>query len=239
MTFTLNPDDPILNPSLWIGSFELREPVTTLTDFLTAMVSLSVVIYFLRYKGERNKNFNLYLIYFICFAISMTSAAWLGHGLQAYISPKFKMIGWTLSAIGFTSLLFASVNQIENKLGEKGVKLFKLFIIMKLLIFFGLIINPSTSSFKLVQLNSTLDVICLALPLHILNYKWNKSRGSLRVIGTFIYAIIPGLVYNNQLSIDKWFNYHDISHVLMAFFIFLMSFGAFELSTNKSASTNV
>ena len=239
MRFTPNPDGPILNPSLWLGSFELREPVTSLTDFLTATVSACVVIYFLRYKCERNKNFNLYLIYFLCFALSMTSAAWLGHGFQAYLSPRWKMIGWLLSSIGFLSLLFASVNQIEDKLGDKGVKIFKSLLVLKLIVFFGLVINPSTSNFELVQLHSAIDVVCLALPLHLLNYKWNKSKGSLRVVWAFIYALIPGVIYSNQLSIGKWFNYHDISHVLMAFFIFLMSYGAFELSTNKSGSTNV
>lgn len=239
MNFIPNPDDPILNPSLLLGSFELREPVTTLTDFLVAITSGIILVYYLRYKGEKNKNFNLYKFYFLCYAIGMTSAAWLGHGFQAYISPKWKMIGWIMSSIAILFFLFASLNQIENKLGIKGVKLFKTILVIKLLLFVGLILNPSTSSFKIVQIHSTIDLVGLVLPLQFLNFRWNKSKGSLKIVGAIIYAVIPGIIYSNQISFSKWFNYHDISHVMMAIFIFLMFRGAFELSTNKNSEFGV
>jgi len=41
------------------------------------------------------------------------------------------------------------------------------------------------------------------------------------------------LVYNNQLSGGQWFNYHDISHVLMATFMFLMYRSVRELAFIK------
>lgn len=233
MKFTVNPDDRILNPSLWLGSFELREPVTTLTDFLVAITSACILIYYLKWKGYKNKNFNLYKIYFLCYTIGMTSAAWLGHGFQAYISPRWKMIGWLLSSVGLMCFLFASINQIEDKLEKKGVTIFKSILVIKLIVFFGLILNPSTSSFKLVQLHSTIDIIGLALPLHLLNYKWHKAKGSLIIVGAFIYAILPGIIYSNQISVSRWFNYHDISHVLMAIFIYLMFRGTFLLATQE------
>lgn len=239
MHFTPNPNDPLLNPSVWFGSFELREPITSLTDFLIALTSFSIIIIFSRYKGKKTENFDLYKLYFWCSVIGMTCAAWLGHGLQAYISPSWKMIGWIMSALGLLFLIFASINQLESKLGEKGMKIFKTIIVIKFVLLVSLIINPSTSSFKLIQINSTIDIIALTLPLQFLNYRWNKSRGSLKIVIALIYGIIPGMIYNFQIGYNKWLNHHDISHILIAFFMFLMFRGAFDLSTNKSGSTNV
>ncbi len=238
MRFTLNPNDPVLNPSLWLGSFELREPVTTLTDFLVAITSACILIYFIKWKGNKTKNFNLYKIYFLCYTIGMTSAAWLGHGFQAYISPRWKMIGWIMSSIALVFFLSASINHLENRLNTKIIKGFKAFLVLKLIVFISLVIIPSTSSFKLVQIHSTIDIVGLALPLHFLNYKWNQSKGSLRIMIAIFYALIPGMIFSNQISVNHWFNYHDISHVMMAIFIFLMFRGAFELSTKQNSQTN-
>ena len=42
--------DEILNPTIFIGGLELREPVTTLTDFLVAIVALIGYIKFSKTK---------------------------------------------------------------------------------------------------------------------------------------------------------------------------------------------
>ena len=234
MAFVPHPDDPILNPTWLLGSFEWREPVTTLTDFSVAIVSFYALWQFLRFKGEKNRNFKLYKLYFLCYAIGMTSAAWLGHGLQAYISADWKIIGWVMSAIGLMFFLLASLNQLEKNWDKKIITSFKVIVVIKLLIFVCLVLMPQTSSFKLVQIHSTIDLVGLVLPLQFINYKMNKSAGSLFIIGAVLYAIVPGIIYSHQLSIDKWFNYHDISHVLMAIFIYIMYLGAFRLSTDTT-----
>ena len=83
----------ILNPTIFIGNFEWREPVTTLTDFLVAIVAFLGYLKFRSYKNKKSLSFNYFKYYFLCFAVGMTSAAWFGHGLQAYVGPEFKRIG--------------------------------------------------------------------------------------------------------------------------------------------------
>ena len=221
--------ETILNPTVFISSFEWREPVTTLTDFMVALAAMYALYRFISYGGSKDKQYRIYQSYFLCFAIGMTSAAFLGHGFQAYISPRWKAIGWTLSATGQLFFIIASVNQLRMKWTARFRRNFKTLVILKYFVFLLLIIIPSTSDFKVVQINSSIDLIGLILPLQWLFYRETKLRGSLFIIGAIIYAMIPGIIYSQQWSISRWFNYHDISHVMMSVFMLLMFYGAFAL----------
>ena len=97
-----------------------------------------------------------------------------------------------------------------------------------------LMLNPSTSDFILAQLSSTLSLIFFIFPIHLYNFLKTKHIGSSYIVLTIIYSIIPGFIYNNQISVNKWFNFHDISHVLMAIFMFLMIIGTSKLSMIKT-----
>ena len=231
--------DPILNPTMYINSFELREPVTSLTDFLVAITAMYALYRYMTYQGERSQHYSTYLKYFLFIAIGMTSAAFLGHALQAYISPRWKTIGWLMSASGQLFLILASVNQLGYKWTYKRRHLFKTAVIVKYFVFVLLILIPATSRFEIVQINSSIDLVGIVLPLQFLFYRDTKIKGSFYVMMGILYAIIPGLIYSNQLSIDRWFNYHDISHVLMSIFIFIMFVGTFKIVTDpKHISLN-
>ena len=75
--------DEILNPTIYLGNFEWREPITTLTDFMVAIVASFGYYKFKSYKGIKSSSFTYFKFYFLCFAVGMTSAAWLGHGLAS------------------------------------------------------------------------------------------------------------------------------------------------------------
>lgn len=228
----VDSETPMLNPTLWIGNFEWREPVTTLTDFVTALVCFYAFIQFSKYKGSKSSSFKNYQYYFLFFAISMTSAAWFGHGLQAYVGFDWKKIGWVTSSIGFICIQFGTINELENILKPQIIKFFKSAFTVQFVVLVSLMVYYQ--NFKIPQLNSTITFILFVLPLQIYAYSKTKKKGHLIVIGTIVFALVPGLVYNNQISISKWLNHHDISHLLMAVFMFSMYKGASKLSFIKS-----
>lgn len=224
--------DPILNPTVFLGSLEWREPMTTLTDFLVALVSLYGFIRLYNYKGEKPAYFKYFKFYFLFFAIGMTAAAWLGHGLQAYVGPEYKRIGWACSATGLLSLAFASVTLIKHHIGRNFEIIIKTIIVAQYATFMTLMLHPALSDFIYAQLASTVALVGLILPMQIYNYVKTKHKGSLIIFLAIIYGIIPGTVYNNQISLSQWFNYHDISHVLVAIFMFLMIVGVSNIVRN-------
>lgn len=221
----------ILNPSVFIGNFEIREPVTSLTDFLTACVSgISFLLLFISKKTNRNKAYQFFQIYFLCYFLSMSSAAFLGHALQAYVPNEVKIIGWVFSTLGQLFLALGTLQVLKNLLSKMWLNTIHFILIFQCLIFIFLMLHPSYSNFKIAQLAATTVLIGIVLPLHIFNFFKTSSTGSRNIILTIIYAIIPAFIYNNQISISKWFNYHDISHVLMSIFMLMMYYSIKKLS---------
>ena len=221
----------ILNPTIFIGDIEIREPITTLTDFLTALVSGVCFFMFLFYKNNsKNKSFVFFKYYFLCYFIGMTSAAFLGHAFQAYLPKEVKIIGWLFSAFGLFFLAMGSLKLMVEIIHKKWINIFNVILVFQLFIFIFLMVHPNYSDFKIAQFAASSILIGFIFPLHIYNFLKTKSNGSKLIIITIIYALIPALVYNNQFSLSNWFNYHDISHVLMSVFILLMFFSTKRLS---------
>ena len=217
--------DPILNPTVFIGAFEWREPVTTLTDFMVALVAIYAFYRLQSYRGKKAANFKLYKYYFLCFAIGMTSAAWFGHGLQAYVGPRMKIVGWVMSASGLFCLALASLQEIGARLQPVVARTIRTWLTLQYALVVLMMISPVYSSFAVTQINSTLMLILFILPMQAYHFRVDRSRGSQRIVGAILYGIVPGLIYTNQVSLHRWFNYHDISHVLMTVFMGVMFWG--------------
>ncbi|MFT5156281.1 MAG: hypothetical protein ACI9NN_000314 [Bacteroidia bacterium] len=217
--------DNILNPTVFLGDFEWREPVTTLTDFLVALVCWFAVYSFVKApKNQRVRPYHtIFIFYFLSFAIGMTSAAWFGHGLQAYVSPRFKIIGWCFGATGLMLLQQGSFYLVEGCVQRAWMRsAIRAAFVVQWFTFLVLAIHPSTSQFMVAQINSTLAIIGTILPMHLINYRTNNDARSRLVLGAIAFSLIPGVVYSQQLSFGRWCNYHDISHILMATFMFFM-----------------
>ncbi len=222
------PSDSILNPTIFIGNFEWQEPVTTLTDFAVALVCWVAFYKFYKLRQANQLSSSWFMLYFLAFAFGMTSAAWLGHGLQAYVPPQAKMVGWILGAMGILFLQLGSLQLIQNKFISNWNRYLKGLFVVQFMVAVGLMVL--FFNFKVVQLNSVVGLILVVLPMHIYSYFKQKRAGSKGVAFALIYTLIPGFVYSNQLSISKWFNYHDISHVLMAIFMIFMYFSLRKLA---------
>lgn len=209
-------NDLINNPSVYIGWFEWREPITCLTDFAIAMVCLFAFISLTRSSEVRLKGFSYYRAYFLCFALGMTSAAWLGHGLVAYVGVEWKAIGWITSIVGYFFLGTASLIEIRQVANKGLFKALKIAFYAQIALYLFLLLNPYTRDFKLAQFGAVTSLIVFILPMHLFNYFKTKRKGSLLISISILCGILPALVYNTQFSFSNWFNYHDLSHVLVA-----------------------
>lgn len=225
--------DPMLNPTLIIGEFEWREPVTTLTDSLTASVFIFAFIVFSRYKGKKSESFIYFKAFFLCFAVGMLCAAWFGHGLAAYVTPRWKAIGWVINSTANLFLGLATLKEIAPLIKSHMLRLIKVIFILQVSIFVVLMIIPNTSFFGLAQLCSAVSLLCMILPMHIFNFYKTKASGSKFFIIAIGMGVLPGIIFNAQLSVNPWFNYHDISHVVMATIFFVIFLAARKFSFLK------
>ena len=134
-----------------------------------------------------------------------------------------------LSAIGLFFFERASLEYFREQLSPKHFKNLKIIIIIQLLVFFMLLIIPSTRSFKVVQLNATFCFLGIILPLYLYAiYRW-KIYNSWLVIAAIAYASIMALVYNLEITIHQWFNHHALTHVLMTMYVVFMYYVVIRL----------
>ena len=221
----------ILNPTIeWMG-FELREPVTSATDFLTALVGL-FAYFSLRQLTSKNQFYSKMKYYFLVMFIAMTFAALTGHLLQAYVSWEYKIIGWSFASIALFIFEIASISILPIS-HHRWISVASLFSIIHLALFFIAMIIPSTRLFDIVKINSAFGLFAIILPIHIWNFKQKEALGSKWIIIGIFGMLLPGIVFNFELSFSKWFNYHDISHCLMAINILFLYLGAKAFAEKK------
>ena len=223
------------NPSIYFGTFEFREPVTTLTDIIVGVTCLFFVVWLNRRKKSASSTFTFYKNYLLIFSFGIICGGILGHGLQAYISPSWKMVGWILSLIGQVYLVLASLKQLDGIINSKIQKLLLRFTITSLVIASVLILLPITRHFIITQITSTILVLGITLPLQAFHYVKTKSKGSLLMCYGILVLLIPAVVFNFNFNLGKWFNAMDIAHVFMNISVVLMFFGIKQLAltTNK------
>lgn len=218
----MNPED-ILNPTVFVAGWELREPVTSATDFLVAVVAGMALWRILRQTSEpRILPLRLMLVYLTAVMVGMSCASVLGHLLQAYVPWEAKAIGWMISAVGLACFEFSSLHLLRPHLSERACQYISGWILLHHALFFLAMCFPETRIFSTVKLNSSLSLVCTVLPLQAFRYQQTRADSSRWFVMAVLFGIFPALTYNLQLSLDRWFNYHDLSHVLFATYVYLV-----------------
>lgn len=208
----------------------ILEPLASLTDILTGIISL-MLAYFLWRRKSPNKSMKLFMYYFLFTGLATVCAGTIGHGLLYYISTDWKILGWSLSAIGIFFFELASFEYFKKEIRTNIFLNMKILIKVQLIVFFILLILHFTRSFTLVQLNATFCYFGIILPLYSYSiYGW-KLNTSWLVIAAIILASITALVYNMKITINQWFNHHVFTHVLMAMYMLLIYYAVVRLHT--------
>ena len=142
------------------------------------------------------------------------------------------MVGWSLSAIGLFFFEQASVDFLKKHMNPNLFKSMKTIIAVQLVIFFILLILPSTRSFKVVQLNAAFSYIGIILPLYLYSIiSWKIYAGWL-VVAAIVHAGITALVFNMGITINQWFNHHVLTHMLMTLYVIFMYYAVIRLHAN-------
>ncbi len=227
--------EAIANPSIFIGTFEFSEPVTTITDLIFATVCWYAFMRFYKHEGLKTEAFRFFLFYFLFFGIGITCASILGHGLQAYISRDWKAVGWGITAIGVMFLEFGVLNLVSNMIKRNFKYFFRILIVLHNVALIALLINPETRDFRFSAANTVMGMVLISMSILIFHAIRMNSKGSWILISGITLAFSPLFIYIFKFSISRWFNYHDFSHLLLAASMFLTYKGAWRLGTKPSS----
>jgi len=202
----------IEQPSIFIFGLRLDEPVTTITDLFISAVCFYA--YFRLTKlAERQKLHQFLRFYFLSIGIATFVGGIIGHGLLYIFSFPWKLPGWLTSMLSVALIERASIEHARKLISPRLARTLAWSNVLELLTFMTL--TFSSLNFIFVEIQTTYGLLVVVASLNIFIYSRTRSQGSKLFLIAVGFSALGALVFMNKWSIHMWFNYLDLSHVLL------------------------
>jgi hypothetical protein len=190
--------------------FKLFEPVTILTNSIITIYCLFVYFRTQQFNHQISRHWG---IFFLLMAVSSMLAS-LTHGIHDQLGEAFLRNSWILmnsvSLIGIyffyrATFIYSNLNK------EHTSQLFNYaaFVWMISLLVATYFLN----NFLLIKIHAGI-VLFYSLIVHLITFK-NSQAGSGHIVAGIIISFLSIFVHSFKLSFGEWFNYKDISHVIV------------------------
>ncbi|MHB8261818.1 MAG: DUF6962 family protein [Bacteroidia bacterium] len=209
---------PFQNPTIYFGTLQIDEPISTLTDIL-----MCVVCFYAFYKTRAlaiNKAINRYRWFFLLMGVSTLVAALVGHAFLYYFGFNAKMVGWILGMLGVSFAVFAAMEHTRPILSNFVFK--RLVLINSIELVIAFICVFAFWKFEVVETHAAYGLLLNVAVLEYINYKKTKSVLSIRMLYGIAIAILSVIAHVFTIASSVWFNHIDLSHVLMTCSIYIM-----------------
>lgn len=218
--------------SISLGDLIISEPMTSLTD-----VFLSIIAFILFSKVRKNCTkglfFNSWALFFLFMGIS-TSIGTFAHGFNEEWGDTVHNILWMLMNISVSMAVFFSMQATIIFIGANKFWN-RLFLITNIIILVGFVISTlAWNDFEILKIHTGIGVALIFTTHVIATIK--KHYGSGRIVIAFSLSLLTLLIHSYQLSFSEWFNFKDISHVLMMMSLILIYTGVYKMSQNTNLS---
>jgi drug/metabolite transporter superfamily protein YnfA len=225
--------DMMENPTIEILGVKVLEPVTTFTDIIVAVVCF-YAWYKLRQSGKKEPIYTYTQYFFITMGLATLIGGIIGHAFLYYFSFAWKIPGWYFSMVSVALLERASIEHVSSILKPKVAKALKIINIAELLTF--AVIAAVTLNFIFVEIHAAYGILFVVFSIQTYVYVKTKDRGSLIFMTGVLFSTIAAVVHLSKFSFSQWFNYMDISHVLMAISAYLFYKGTINFKLAKKNS---
>jgi len=198
---------------IFIFGIRILEPVTTLTDLIVSAVCFYAFVRLLK-LNRPELHFKYINWFFLTMGIATALGGLVGHGFLYLFTFAWKLPGWLTSMLSISLLERASIEYAKPILHPRFRKFMDWANIIELIIF--MVLTFATLNFRFVEIHSAFGLLVVNTPLHLYVYWKTRSKGSRIMLTGISFAVLSALVFMNEISIHKWFNYLDLSHMLMA-----------------------
>ncbi|HYG50428.1 MAG TPA: hypothetical protein VD905_05970 [Flavobacteriales bacterium] len=214
-----------------IGNVEIHEPVTVLTDLLVSVVCFYA---YFKLRTHRHKDavpFRLYRWFFFTMGLATAFGGIIGHGFLHYLSFEWKLPGWIISMISVGLAERAAIMHarplIRRNLGSflAWVNIFELVTIMFLAMW--------TLKFIFVEAHALYGLLLILFSFEAFVYAKTRDKGSKTAMWAVFWAALAATTHIAKISPHTWFNYLDLSHVLMAIGNFVLLKAVMHMDLHK------
>ncbi|MFL5752094.1 MAG: DUF6962 family protein [Bacteroidia bacterium] len=208
----------------------LYEPVTVITNLF---ISLTCAYFFIRLRSADNQA--KLLKYWRLFFFYIGLCAFIGsiaHGFKPYFSLTGFYILWMAMNVsnlpGSYYLLKAGIEISGFRDDVKRKLNVAIFIYMGIIAVLTVILN----NFQLIKINA-LIVILFTIVQHF--RAWRKGLpGNGYIWGGYAFSITALIVHTAKLSVSEWFNFKDLSHIIMNITLIILYIGVRKKTISKA-----
>ena len=137
-----------------------------------------------------------------------------GHAVHMQLGEVFfKIIVFLMNAFSLFSIYFCfrAAYTYINLNREPSKKYIYLVMAWVLIL---LVASGIQGNFTVIKIHAGI-VLLYSLIVHYLVYRRSQEKGSLLVVTGILISFLPIIVHSLKFSIDEWFNYKDLAHVIM------------------------
>ena len=208
-----------IQPSIYFFGVEIMEPMTSLTDLLVSFVCFWA---FFKLNKIKNKNttIKLYSLFFVFMGLATTYGGIIGHAFIYNFSFAWKIPAWLLSMVSIAILERAAIFHAKPLMKPQ---IGNFFAAINLVEFFSLaFISVYTLNFFFVEAHAAYGMIVVVFSFELYVFIKTKDTGSKIVLQAVVVAVLSAITHLSKFSLAIYFNYLDISHVLMAVSAYLL-----------------
>ena len=211
-----------------VAGLTIGEPVTSFTDIVLAVISFTL---FARIKNRLNESFfnNSWRMFFLFMGFSTGTGA-LAHALNGTDAVQWYDTLFTcmtlFSSISVFYALKATINFTNLPLLASKVLTtlnFTLLMVFMAYTYFS-------SNFEIFKIHAAAGLFLIFLTHFI---AWRRSHsGSGWIMSGMGISFFTVLIHTKQFSLSPWFNYKDISHVIMMVSLIMIYNGVYMMGQN-------
>jgi hypothetical protein len=201
----------------------ILEPVTVLTNLLIAAVCF-YAYYQLRRQQGKEKVRQMVRFFFLAMGVATVTGGILGHGLLYLTGLYGKLPGWYASMIAVAFFERAVIEHARPLMSPNTGKFFSLFNYAEIAIFMGLAFL--TLKFRFVEMHAAYGLFVVVFCFELYTYVKQKDPGSRYIFAGTLLAGLAAMTHAYEIGLNQWFNYNDVSHLLMAGAVYCYYLGA-------------
>jgi hypothetical protein len=175
------------------------------------------------------------MAWFILFLGTSSVFGALGHAIQMRWGDNFfKVVFFLMNALSLLAIYFCFRSSYTYMNLTKKLSEFYVYAVM-FWVFVLLVISGVRGNFLLIKIHAFI-VLLFASIVHFIVYRRTGERGSMLVVFGILISFLSILVHSIKFSIDEWFNYKDIAHVIMIVSLITIFKGVSEIAIGLSQS---
>lgn len=206
------------------GGFVIRDPVTAVTNIMMFFAGLLAWRRLIR-DDITLRAARIWRWFFAGISIASLIGV-IVHGLSFYTPENVHLSIWlTMGLVQSAGVSGAQLATVEQYWPVK-LRLLQGFVIAQLVI--TTIVLISFQSYTIVKYHLALGILPI-MGWHLYQFSKNKKSG-IWIAGGVLVSGITGAVHGFKISLSLWFNYNDISHILVIVSVWMMAKGVLLLN---------